>query len=177
MIKKLRFAALLVLMISANGSNAGGGIKRSGDILAVGLPVVAAGLSFAHNDTNGLWQLMESEATTVLLTEALKSSTHEMRPNGKDDKSFPSGHAAVAFSAAQYLQMRGGWEYGVPAYLLATAVGYSRVRSNEHYWKDVVAGAALGASASYYFTDSAQSTRFGLALTPNSAYIQLARKW
>jgi membrane-associated phospholipid phosphatase len=177
MIKRLYFAALLILMTTANVSNAGGGIKRSGDILAVGLPVIAAGLSYAHGDTNGLWQLMESEATTVLLVEVLKSSTHEMRPNGKDDKSFPSGHAAVAFSAAQYLQMRGGWEYGVPAYVLATAVGYSRVRSNEHYWKDVVAGAMLGASASYYFTTSLPSTRFGLALTPNSAYIQLARKW
>jgi len=164
-------------MVWANVSNADGGSKRAGDILAVGLPLAAAGLSFAHGDTNGLWQLGESEVATVLLTEALKSTTHEMRPNGKDDKSFPSGHAAVAFSAAQYLQMRGGWEYGVPAYLLATAVGYSRVNTKEHYWKDVVAGAALGASASYYFTDSAQSTRFGIALTPNSAYIQLARKW
>ena len=174
---RICFAALWVLLLSANGSSADDGTKRAGDILTVALPVVAAGLSVAHGDTNGLWQLMESEAATTLLTEVLKYSTHEMRPNGKGDKSFPSLHASVAFSAAQYLQSRAGWEYGVPAYLLATLVGYSRVYTKEHYWKDVVGGAALGASVSYYLTDSAPATRFGLAVTPGSAYFQFDRKW
>lgn len=174
---KCHFVVTLILAFLASPAASADGIKRSGDVLAVGLPLVAAGLSLAHKDTNGLWQLAESEVATVLLVEAIKSSTHQMRPNGKDDKSFPSGHTAVAFSAAQYLQMRAGWEYGLPAYALATATGYSRVRSKEHYWKDVVAGAALGASVSYYFTESSPSTCFGLAITPNSAFFQFARQW
>jgi membrane-associated phospholipid phosphatase len=145
--------------------------------LALGLPLVAAGFSLANNDTTGLFQLARSEAVTLAATLVLKSATHETRPNGRDNKSFPSGHASVAFSAAQYLQMRGGWQYGVPAYIAATAVGYSRVDAKEHYWKDVIAGAALGIGTTYWLTDSLERRGLAVALTPHSAQIQLSQRW
>ncbi len=146
---------------------------RNGDLLAVGLPAIAAGLTLANNDTEGFVQLVKSEAATLVIVEALKSTTQQTRPNGKDDKSFPSGHAAVAFSAAQFMQMKGGWEYGVPAYLAASYVANSRVQAREHRWRDVVAGAATGALTTAYFTDEKSGRRLGMSFTGRSASLQL----
>lgn len=142
------------------------------DAIAVGLPLYAAAASYAHDDTQGLYQLIESEAATLVLTEALKSRIHETRPNGVDDKSFPSEHASIAFAAAQYLQIRGGWDYGVPAYALATYASYLRVDAKEHYWRDVVAGAALGMSMSYTFTDDPSRQRLSFSWRPGGAAVQ-----
>ena len=60
--------------------------------------------------------------------------------------SFPSGHAALAFATATALdrETRAGWVPWV-AYPLAALVGWSRVRDDQHWTSDVVAGAALGA--------------------------------
>lgn len=145
---------------------------RNANMVALGLPTVAAGLSWLNNDTEGLVQLIKSEAVTVGIVEVLKSTTHEMRPNGKDDKSFPSAHSAVAFSAAQYMQMKGGWEYGVPAYLAASYVAWSRVDAREHRWRDVAAGAATGALTTTYFTDANTGRRLGLSWSGRSALLQ-----
>ena len=147
-------------------------MTRNGNVLTVALPTVAAGLTLANGDMEGLTQLVKSEAATLVIVEVLKSSTHQTRPNGKDDKSFPSGHTAVAFSAAQYMQMKGGWEYGVPAYLAASYVGNSRVEAREHRWRDVVAGAATGVLTTYYFTDEASQRRLGMSFTGRSASLQ-----
>jgi len=151
--------------------------RTTSDVLALGLPVVAAAISVAQDDGSGFLQLAKSEAFTLLSVEILKRATHKTRPNGEDDRSFPSGHSAVAFAAAQYMYQRGGWEYGVPAYLAASAVAYSRVRANEHYWRDVLAGAALGIASSYYFTDSRERVRFSVMFGPRSAYAQIYSSW
>ena len=50
----------------------------------------------------------------------------------------------IAFSGATFLQKRYGWSYGLPAYALATFVGYSRVAADRHHWWDCAAGAAIG---------------------------------
>ena len=47
------------------------------------------------------------------------------------------------------MRKRYGWEYGVPAYIFASFVGYSRVRAHEHYFRDVAAGAAIGIATTY----------------------------
>ena len=59
------------------------------------------------------------------------------------DASFPSGHAATSFAAATVLSFaRPRW---APAfYLLALAIGFSRVYVGVHYPLDVVGGAVLG---------------------------------
>lgn len=147
------------------------------NVLALGLPAAAAIISVAQDDGSGILQLAKAEGLTLLSTEILKRVTHETRPNGKDDKSFPSGHTAVAFAAAQYMQERGGWQYGVPAYALAGLVGYSRVEAHEHYWRDVVAGAALGMAAGAYFTDKREHVRLSVMLGRNSAQATLTSAW
>jgi membrane-associated phospholipid phosphatase len=46
----------------------------------------------------------------------------ELRPNGRNNRSFPSGHTSISFAAASYLHQRYGWEVGVPATFAAGLV-------------------------------------------------------
>jgi membrane-associated phospholipid phosphatase len=67
-------------------------------------------------------------------------------------ESFPSGHTTMAFSLAAGLdrETRGPW---VPclAYSAATITAWSRVRDQQHWPTDVLAGAVLGVWASGKF--------------------------
>ncbi len=78
---------------------------------------------------------------------ALKGMIKEERPDHSDYKSFPSGHAAIAFAAARSVDKEFGREsiwIPIAGYTAATAIGVERVVSDKHHWYDVVAGAALG---------------------------------
>ncbi len=92
-------------------------------------------------------------------TYLLKHSIHKMRPDGTDNRSFPSGHTAVAFCGATVLHKEFGktcpW-ISVAGYTVATITAVDRVRRNRHHWEDVAAGAAIGvlsAEASYWIVD------------------------
>ena len=79
------------------------------------------------------------------ITTGLKYAVREPRPNnGADRKSFPSGHATTAFAFSAVVGAEHGWDWGIPAYLLAALVAYSRMNDNKHYVHDVVAGATIG---------------------------------
>jgi membrane-associated phospholipid phosphatase len=127
-------------------------IENSGNILLLALPVSAVGLSLFHEDLTGLFQYGASAALTEGTTLLLKNSVHELRPNGSNYLSFPSGHSSTTFAAAAFIQRRYGWGLGIAAYALAAFTGYSRVESKEHYFHDVAVGAAIGVGSSYLFT-------------------------
>lgn len=125
--------------------------EDSSDVLEIALPAAAASIAyFVEDDEQGLWQFGTSLLATTATTYALKAAVDKERPNGKDNDAFPSGHAAVTFSAASFLQRRYGWEYGVPAYLLASYTGYARVQTDNHEVVDVLAGAAIGLAFNYF---------------------------
>ena len=67
------------------------------------------------------------------------------RPDGEHKRSnaaFPSSHTANAFAVATVVARR--WrKAAVPAFLLAAAVGWSRVYLNRHWASDALAGALL----------------------------------
>ncbi|MFH0781751.1 MAG: phosphatase PAP2 family protein [Pseudomonadota bacterium] len=138
------------------------GIETAGTVIQVIVPAVAYGMTFVYDDADGRLQFYESFAATLATTYALKLSINKERPNG-GSMSFPSGHTSAAFSGASFIQKRYGWEYGVPAYLAASFVGWSRVESKEHYVEDVLAGAAIGIASTYIFTDSYKEK---IAVTP-----------
>ena len=172
-----QWATLCLASLLSIQAHALDSITRNANLFAIGLPVVAAGLSLMSDDRQGFIQLVKSEGATLVIVEALKASTHQMRPNGKDNKSFPSGHSAVAFSAAQFMQMQGGWQYGVPAYLAASYVANSRVQAREHRWRDVAAGAAIGAMTTYYITDDSNHRWLGASFTGQSLYLQFQQSF
>ncbi len=89
----------------------------------------------------------DSLITSTLITEALKTITHEKRPDGSDYKSFPSGHATAAFAVAA-MQAHFHPDQAIFWYLGATAISVSRVKLHRHHVRDVLAGAAIGITTS-----------------------------
>lgn len=59
------------------------------------------------------------------------------------ESSFPSGHAASSFAAATSLFLYRK-KAGLPAYLLAGAIAFSRLYIGVHYPTDVLAGMVIG---------------------------------
>jgi hypothetical protein len=81
------------------------------------------------------------------IVHTLKTVSARMRPDGSTKNSFPSGHTATAFVAAEFLHQ----EYGdksvwisVGGYSVATLVGVGRIFNNRHWFSDVAAGAGIG---------------------------------
>lgn len=174
--------ALLVSgLAQAGGSQNMSMVERSGDVLQVGVPVLALGLTFLLDEPGGEekdkdkdknWSegitfdplrfdglrlngsprhdLALAFARTELVTYGLKYSVNAERPNGSP-QSFPSGHTSAAFAGAEFIRKQYGPAWGVPAYLLAGFVGWSRVASNNHYPRDVIAGAAIGILSNHDF--------------------------
>jgi membrane-associated phospholipid phosphatase len=98
---------------------------------------------------------MEALIDSGLVTSALKAASQRPRPTVDDasgeffDKgnSFPSGHAASAWSVATVIAS----EYGkhrplirFAAYGLAAAVSMSRFTGQNHFLSDVLVGSVLG---------------------------------
>ncbi len=141
--------------------------------LALGLGGLAAGTTFGQADYPGGKQLLLTLGSTVLATEALKAVVNEPRPDGSGNDGFPSGHTAAAFAAATYFAIRYGDEHPslVPvAYGAALLTGYSRVRADKHYTRDVVAGAVLGWGLARIFTTS-QNADIGVMPSRNGAMV------
>lgn len=154
-------------------------IQTAGEILRIALPVAAGGYSLFQQDYDGVLQVVVSEVLAEGVSFGLSHVIRERRPNGADWHSFPSDSTAVAFSAASYLQIRYGWDFGLPAYALAAFVGYSRVEAREHHWGDVIAGAAIGWGASELTT--VRYNQFAITAYPGAQGsplgLTLAARW
>ena len=153
-----RYLALLLLafvnfqIASAHGSEG----ETVDDVLRhVPLAAAVAMKAFGVESRNGVRQFAVSAAASYIATAGvayvLKRGIDEKRPDGSDCKSFPSGHAALAFAGATVLHK----EYGhvspwisVAGYTVAAATAVRRVARDRHYWHDVAAGAAIGVASS-----------------------------
>lgn len=143
---------LLLSVSTVSAQNINKGVRISGDVLAVGIPVAALATTLIEKDYQGTKQLFFSGATSLAATYLLKAAVRKERPDGSNKYSFPSAHTAAAFTGATFLQRRYGWKLGVPAYILSTYVAWSRVYAKKHDIWDVAAGAALGVAGSFVFT-------------------------
>jgi membrane-associated phospholipid phosphatase len=168
-------APLLLPSVSA-GSGSGANLEETGDILRVAMPVAAAGGAVIKGDTEGLLQFGGANALSLASTYLLKEVVDAERPDG-GDRSFPSGHTAVAFCTAEFVRKRYGWRMGVPTYILAGLVGYSRVASDRHYARDVLAGAVIGAGASYLIVRSSSGLSVEISACDGTRRLALIRCW
>lgn len=108
-------------------------------------------------------RMMLSDAFATILmsgtTQILKNVTNEMRPDGSDNHSFPSGHTATAFMTATMLSKEYGYLspwVSIGAYSVATATGLMRMANNKHWLSDVMVGAGIGiisTEAGYWLAD------------------------
>lgn len=103
-----------------------------------------------HNWPRFIVNTVASVGVAFVGKTALKAMIKEDRPDHSDNKSFPSGHAAMAFAAARSIDKEFRSEsiwIPIAGYAAATAVGIERVARDKHHWYDVVAGAAVGVGA------------------------------
>jgi membrane-associated phospholipid phosphatase len=147
------FFLLMLVNPSANAisDNSWDDISNIG---AYGLIGTALILPSAREDWQGFRQAAYSIGSATVIAQIGKALVHEERPDGSDNNSFPSGHTANAFASATTLQRRYGWQTGVPAYAVATLTGVARERARKHHWYDVLAGAVIGGSTGWFFTDA-----------------------
>lgn len=110
------------------------------DHLSTGVVAVEGGLwgyrAWHRPDrSHAIWCGVGRLAATYASTEILKRATHRTRPNGVDDKSFPSQHTAFAMVLAP----KSPWGYAYPA-----GVATGRVLSSWHYVTDTLVGGGIG---------------------------------
>lgn len=104
----------------------------------------------SHNWPRFLVNTGASVVVAYGVKTALKAMVKEERPDHSDNKSFPSGHAAMAFAAARSIDKefrKDCFWIPIAGYAAATAVGIQRVARDRHHWYDVLAGAAVGVGA------------------------------
>ena len=169
-------ATLLVCLLNPSSASAIGDIELAGDVLEIALPVAAGGTSVGLRDWPGTLQLAESVGFSTATTVALKYGLNTRRPNG-GNQSFPSEHASLSFSAAEFVRKRYGWQFGVPAYAAASFVAYSRVESGQHHEYDVIGGAAIGIISSFIFTRPYKGWHVNTEAGPGLHGLFLSRSW
>jgi membrane-associated phospholipid phosphatase len=107
----------------------------------------AAGVKSVHKiqDMAIMYLLSNLLETGVVYT--MKTMSSRMRPDGTSNNSFPSGHTATAFVAAEFLHQEYGYKsawISVGGYTVAILTGAGRIFNNKHWFSDVVAGAGIG---------------------------------
>jgi undecaprenyl-diphosphatase len=116
--------------------------------------VIAAALAMWWRRPWLFLQVAVADFAAQLLSRALKQAIGRARPStlfaepkplvhAPHDASFPSGHAASSFACATILAFYA--PRAAPAFfVLAAAIGWSRVYVGVHYPLDVLGGALLG---------------------------------
>ena len=103
------------------------------------------------HDATIAWRVFDLTLGCMIVSWGLKGAfPHLTRPSG-GEHGFPSGHALTAF-AASWLLMEAFPNVSPFAFLIAVAVGWSRVEIHEHYTYQVLSGAPMGMLIGYFVT-------------------------
>ncbi|MEZ8824693.1 phosphatase PAP2 family protein [Vibrio amylolyticus] len=146
---------------------------EAGDTLQIAIPLTGLFAAWLHDDAQGAKQLLLSVGASQAIVQTTKHVVSRRRPNDSSSMSFPSGHAAAAFSGAAFLQSRYGAAWGVPAYAAASYVALSRMHGNRHHADDVLAAGSISFLVNQYLISPLNSedmmmmampTRDGFAL-------------
>lgn len=160
--KALTMAALMAAPTAACAWGSGG--DALDDVLEVTPWAAVIAMKACGVESRNEWPQLAASAAMSLAVSAgvaytLKSTIHERRPDGSDNRSFPSGHATIAFAGATVMHKEFGrvspW-ISVAGYSVATLTAVDRVLRDRHHWYDVAAGAAIGYLSTelcYYVSD------------------------
>jgi len=162
-----KFSILFFVSLTINTYSQNINYEKIGDGLQIALPVSAFTSTFIWKDNqNASLQFIKSMGVSFVVTHGLKRLINKERPNG-GDYSFPSGHTSAAFTGAAFIEKRYGYKLGVPTYLLAGYVGWSRINANKHDYWDVASGAIIGIGSAYLFTKPFKNTDLNISYYKN----------
>jgi len=157
--------------------------ELAADILTGLVPLGALGMTWVEDDPEGRKQWMWSTGTSLAINTALRVGFNETswgeRPNGHP-YGFPSGHTSFIASGAAFLSERYGWRYGVPAYLATAYVGWVRVDTGHHRWRDIVSATALSWAVSHWLVtpyDEDPNTSLMPVIGPDIIGLQYEHRW
>lgn len=120
---------------------------------------------------------------TVGLSQTLKWSVTEVRPDGTNANSLPSMHAALAYMGATVLSR----EYGhispwvtIGGYTAATGTQLLRIKHNAHWMNDIFMGAGIGVVSThlaYFLTDRILGPKGIRRVTLSKSELAQLRAW
>ena len=137
----------------------------------------------SHNWPRFIVNTGASVAVAFGAKTALKAMIKEERPDHSDNKSFPSGHASMAFAAARSIDKEFRKDciwIPIAGYAAATAVGIERVANKHHHWYDVVAGAGVGfgaAELTWWLSDKMFGKGSNIAVGSSGNTVDVAVRW
>lgn len=136
--------------------------------LGMGINVLEGG----DRGTQQAVRSVDSVVTSSLISEVLKKTVREQRPDGSGHSSFPSGHATAAFAAATMQSEYHPWQ--APLWLTAASlIAASRVKLHRHYIHDVIAGGVLGAGTAELQLHSCKGLLLFPVIDPESHAVAL----
>ena len=149
--------------------------------------------AFAFHDRSGYEEgreMLEAGAFSAVSTEIFKLAAGRLRPSQTTDHdrwreggdSFPSRHVSIAFAVGTVLAESGSDEFRlvrrVLGYGLSAATAYSRMRDNQHWLSDTVAGAALGIATAQFVMHRGRAdvtnANFSIAPVPGGVLVSYA---
>ena len=150
----------------------GENLGEAGFHFGLSMAIYLAGRAAGHSGASSLGVMMfRTQVVNGIFTRGLKLVP---RPRPYQEVatptkgSFPSGHTSAAFATATVLHRRWGWKASVPAYLVASYVGATRLQ-NLHYLSDVTFGAALGIASGLAVDMPARRPAIAPMLAPGTA--------
>jgi len=170
-------AAVFAVLLAGTPGYSGDFVRTAGDVGQIVLPASAVLTTLVLKDGEGFKEFAKAFLVNVATTQGLKAVIHERRPTGTADDSFPSGHTSSAFGGAGFMQMRYGWTVGIPAYLAAGFVGYTRLETKSHHFHDVLAGAAIGIGSNLIFVTPYKNVTVTPITGGGSIGIQASASW
>jgi membrane-associated phospholipid phosphatase len=110
--------------------------------------------------------IVRAQVLSQVMVQTLKFTIQRERPDGSNNKSFPSGHAASGFATATVLHRYYGWKVGAPAYALGSYIALARMSWNRHHATDVVMGAGFGIASARTVTMEMAKQQFSVGVQP-----------
>jgi undecaprenyl-diphosphatase len=161
------------------------------NVLEYGVIAAELGGGIYYGDENPLghtfWQSLDSTAISSISTEILKLAFSRARPNQGDNPnkwfqgsccdSFPSGEVTVQASfvtpfIVNYARSN-PWVWTLEA--LPLYIGIARLKNQEHWESDVLAGWAVGSAVGYWSTT--RETPISIQILPHGLTVGVTRSY
>ena len=163
------------------------GWKKPNKVHGSGITVQGSDSGFRVQDGHNWPRFIVNTGASVVVAfgakTVLKGMIKEERPDHSDNKSFPSGHAAIAFAAARSIDKEFRKDciwIPIAGYAAATAIGIERIASKRHHWYDVVAGAGIGfgaAELTWWLSDLCFGKGSNVAIGSSGNTVDVAVRW